>query len=194
MAEVKVLMVGVHDRVDDGLNASSTVTLIKSDKNIIVDTGSYAMKNELISILGKEGINPENVDTVVLTHLHLDHLANAGIFKGSKIYHKAATGQIVVTHQDKPFIGLNVTGRNIAKDVEIIDTDGHFPFHISVVVNTDKGKIVIAGDAISAEKYTDLSKSGPAFDKEKYDESRKKILEIADYIVPGHGDIFKVKK
>jgi glyoxylase-like metal-dependent hydrolase (beta-lactamase superfamily II) len=28
----------------------------------------------------------------------------------------------------------------------------------------------------------------------KLQESRKKILEMADWIIPGHGKIFKVKK
>jgi glyoxylase-like metal-dependent hydrolase (beta-lactamase superfamily II) len=31
-------------------------------------------------------------------------------------------------------------------------------------------------------------------DKEKLKESRKKILEIADYVIPGHGKMFKVEK
>ena len=30
--------------------------------------------------------------------------------------------------------------------------------------------------------------------KEQLNESRKKVLEIADYIIPGHGKMFKVEK
>jgi len=30
--------------------------------------------------------------------------------------------------------------------------------------------------------------------KEELMESRKKVLEIADYIIPGHGKMFKVEK
>jgi len=30
--------------------------------------------------------------------------------------------------------------------------------------------------------------------KEELMKSRKKVLEIADYIIPGHGKMFKVKK
>ena len=33
-----------------------------------------------------------------------------------------------------------------------------------------------------------------ANDMEKLKESRKKALEIADYIIPGHGKKFKVEK
>jgi hypothetical protein len=31
-------------------------------------------------------------------------------------------------------------------------------------------------------------------DEKALKESRKKILEIADYIIPGHGKMFKVKR
>jgi len=33
-----------------------------------------------------------------------------------------------------------------------------------------------------------------ATDIEKLKESRKKVLEIADWIIPGHGKMFKVNK
>ncbi len=64
-------------------------------------------------------------------------------------------------------------------------------------VDTDKGKIVVSGDAITNERWADLKnkmESKHNCDPEGLEKSRKKILQIADYIIPGHGPMFKVKK
>jgi glyoxylase-like metal-dependent hydrolase (beta-lactamase superfamily II) len=71
------------------------------------------------------------------------------------------------------------------------------------LVKTSKGDIVIAGDLFwwrtNEEQKTDynilVEREDPYVkNKAELEESRKKILEIADYIIPGHGKMFKVKK
>ena len=82
MAEVKVLVEGVHKQEANGqLRVGSTISLIKSNKNIIVDTGSFLEKDQIIDGLKKEELTPEEIDIVILTHLHLDHLVNTYLFK-----------------------------------------------------------------------------------------------------------------
>ena len=53
MAEVKVLVEGIHEKVDGKLKVGSSVSLIKSDLNIVVDTGSFLDKNKIIDELKK---------------------------------------------------------------------------------------------------------------------------------------------
>jgi len=52
---------------------------------------------------------------------------------------------------------------------------------------------VIAGDAISSKKYADDVGALPFVfvDEGKYIESKKKILRIADIIIPGHDEQFR---
>jgi len=87
-------------------------------------------------------------------------------------------------------------GVEIIPFVSIIETPGHSPDMLGLVIETDKGKIVISGDAISSESQTNLS-TRPAdillFNPDLYDISRKKILKLADYIIPGHDKMFKNK-
>jgi len=82
------------------------------------------------------------------------------------------------------------------KDIEIILTPGHAEDLISVIVNTPEGRVVIAGDAIPGKEWIDLNRqpSELVTDVEKFNKSREKILEKADYIIPGHGDMFRVRK
>lgn len=203
MAEIKVLVEGVHKKEDDKLRIGSTVTLIKSDKNIIVDTGSFLDKDKIIEELKKEDLIPEDIDIVILTHLHLDHTVNTYLFNNAKIYCKFRKSHPGMFHDPKAGTLQRIEIKDnmeIAKNVKIILTPGHTDDMISVVCETDKGTIVMAGDAISDESWGDLDKKyipDAIFserDIEKYDNSRKKIVEIADYIVPGHGGMFKVNK
>ena len=78
------------------------------------------------------------------------------------------------------------------EDIKIIKTPGHNYTSISLLVKTEKGVVAIVGDVFWKEDFPkdDIY----ADDKEKLEQSRKKVLELADYIIPGHGDIFKVKK
>lgn len=59
-------------------------------------------------------------------------------------------------------------------------------------VKTDKGIVAICGDVFWKENFPEDDPY--ASDKEKLKESRKKVLEIADWVIPGHGKIFKVKR
>ena len=81
------------------------------------------------------------------------------------------------------------------KDVEFLLTPGHAEDHVSLVVNTKQGKVVIAGDAMANQNLSNLDKK-PFLcnDLIAYDKSRQKILTVADLIIPGHGDIFTVAK
>jgi len=199
MAEAKVLVKGIHTMNESGeIRIASTCTLIKTDKNILVDTSSFHEKNELLAALKKEGLAPEDIDMVVLTHLHLDHTVNVSLFTNACVLCKFREGYPGQMHfPSKGYIKrFELTdGTEISKDVTVLETPGHTGDMISLVVNTKKGVVVIAGDAFSDETYLDLNKEPSPLlnDVQKFNESRKKILAIADYIVPGHGNMFKAK-
>lgn len=70
--------------------------------------------------------------------------------------------------------------------------------HVSVVVKSEnRGTVVVAGDLFENEKDLEdenvwISAGSDSEDLQR--KNRQKILEIADYIVPGHGPMFKVNK
>ena len=93
MVEVKTLIEGDHTPLDDGkMKIGSTIALIKTDKNILVDTGSFLDKDKIIEGLKKENLTPEDIDIVILTHLHLDHTVNTYLFSNAKIFYKLRGG------------------------------------------------------------------------------------------------------
>jgi len=197
MIEIKVLLVGRHDKIKGGTHAGSSVVLIKTDdRNILVDTGSFGDRKKLIEALKKVSIKPEDIDIVLVTHTHLDHTANLDLFKKAEIITKHSPQSIgVVFHGfDNDIAHINVDDLEVVKGVRTILTPGHIEAHISVVVETGRGTYVICGDAIQTENQLDMNcKPEKAWNFDEFEKSRKRILEIANYVIPGHGDVLKVK-
>lgn len=194
MAEVKVLVEGYAKELKNGWRCSSTTVLIKSDgKLIIFDPGCN--RKRLLKALVKERIKPKDINFVVLSHGHLDHSLLTGMFENAK----------VISFENLLYEGdlmLEFDKKILGKDIEIIKTPGHCSEHLSLLINTKLGKIAISGDVFW---WTDEEKQEPSINKEDLShpselnmpnlvDSRKKILSLADYIIPGHGKMFKVKK
>jgi len=191
MAEIKILIEGYARKIDDGWLASSTVTLVKSNnKKIIVDPGCNRKK--LIEELSKNNLKTTDIDFVFLTHNHTDHTLLAGIFENAKVLD---SGEIY--DNDKQ---VDHNNKIPDTDLEIIQTPGHLPEHCSLLVSAKGGVYIIAGDVFwwmddekQEIKIEKPDQAHPA-DMEKLIESRKKVLQLADYIIPGHGKIFKSPK
>jgi glyoxylase-like metal-dependent hydrolase (beta-lactamase superfamily II) len=194
MTEVKVLIEGYAKEVKKGWLASSTVTLVKSNnKKIIIDPGCN--RSLLLKTLKENNLSVDDIDFVFLTHGHIDHALLAGIFKKAMI----VTFENLMYDKD---LQLEFDKNIFGKETEIINTPGHCIEHISLIVITSKGKYVIAGDvfwwAEGEKQRVDINKEDDAHpsetDMKTLIETRKKVLEIADYIIPGHGKMFKVKR
>lgn len=191
MNKVKVLVEGYAKKIKGGWSASSTVTLVESNgKNIIVDPGCNRKK--LIEGLKKNNLEITDIDFVFLTHGHTDHSLLAGIFPNAKVLNSKE-----IYDNDKQVEHHN---QILGMDVGIIPTPGHSKNHCSLVVRTEEGTYVIAGDLFwwtdDEEQIIDVNKPDIAhvFDMKQLVENRKKVLKIADWIIPGHGKIFKVEK
>ena len=193
--KVKILIEGYLKEEEDYESVSSTTVLIRDGKlKIIVDPGMN--RKLLIESLKKEKLKLEDINYVILSHYHLDHSLLTGIFVNANVLY---AGDIYSFDGRIKERKENILG----EDIEIIKTPGHNSDCRTILVKTDKGVIAICQDVFwwgdNEEQKTDekslLEHDDPyATDKEKLKQSRKLILEKADYIIPGHGKMFKVKK
>ncbi|MCX6741130.1 MAG: hypothetical protein NTY61_01905, partial [Candidatus Parcubacteria bacterium] len=87
-------------------------------------------------------------------------------------------------------------------NIQVMATPGHAHEHAALLVETKMGKVAIAGDLFwwnDQEKQkidikSLMNKKDPYVKSwPELKASRHKILQIADYIIPGHGKMFKVK-
>ena len=200
-AKVNVLVAGYHRKEKDRLKISSTVTLIQSDKIIVVDAGGFGQENSIRQELAKHGLTPEQVEIVFLTHLHLDHIVNVQMFPNAVVYGKFIGGEYPgQRHFPKEGTLERMElrdGTAIADGVTVIELPGHTSDMLGIVVETDQGKILVAGDSIPSEKNMDMEKKPPdmmLWNSDEFDKSRQKVMNLVDYIIPGHGERFKVQK
>ena len=193
MNKIKVLIQGYAKQIEGGWVASSTVTLIQSnDKNIIVDPGCN--RKRLLEELSKNNLKPEDIDFVLLTHNHADHTLLVGIFENAKVL----TTEEIYDNDNQ----VEHNNKIPETDLGIIQTPGHSPEHCSLSVPTEEGIYIVAGDVfwwMDDEKQEIYIEKKDQAHPEEVDmktliESRKKLLKLAAYIIPGHGKVFKVNK
>ncbi len=193
LAKVKILLKGYFKWLDKNgkkFKASSTVTFIQDGKtNILVDTGNEEVEKDLLKALKKEKLKPADIHYLIITHHHPDHVANKHLFK------KAIKTDWLTSYKAGSFLvdfDIVNEGKNIITDnVYIIPTPGHALDECSVIAKTKKGIIAVAGDLfVSKQKEKNIIVQN----KKEFNKNRKKIIKLADYIVPGHGGMFKVRK
>ena len=143
-----------------------------------------AIKTSLKQI-GK--VFPEDVDIIILTHAHEDHIGNNDMFKKAKIY----------IHEDEV---CDIEGAvridketEIAKGVRIVPTPGHTAGSVSVFVDADRHYAIVGDAAPLKDNFTKRIVPKLNVDAEAAMQSIEKIAAYADVIVPGHDQPFKTR-
>jgi N-acyl homoserine lactone hydrolase len=98
---------------------------------------------------------PRDVVCVINTHLHFDHCGGNRLFAGTPIYvqrleRKAARAEDYTIPAWVDFEGaayVEIEGeQEVLPGLRVVPTSGHTPGHQSVLVETDDGLVVVAGD------------------------------------------------
>lgn len=195
-AEVKILVEG-HTNADSASeageeNTQPTITLVRDgDIIMVVDPGVLPSQQVLVDALKKENLTVEDVNYVCVTHSHFDHYRNVGMFPNAKtleywgIWDKNTTGD---------------WDENFTSNIQVFHTPGHDYTSITLFVTTGPeseypGVVAICGDNFWKENYpADPHNDAFASNPEKLEESREVILKMSDWIIPGHGPIYKNNK
>ncbi|MHC1590786.1 MAG: MBL fold metallo-hydrolase [Candidatus Helarchaeales archaeon] len=181
--KLKIIRPGLLILAPTGLikDARSTVVLIQTEKNnIIIDTSRKADREIILMALKCHGLHPDDINILINTHDHKDHVGNNDLFEKATIYvhHKCRRPTNCTKIDSFPF--------KIEENIEIIDTPGHSWDSISILVKRDKN-FVIAGDTIPIRNnYINWIIPFINVDRKIARESMKKIVRVADVIIPGH--------
>src|SRR5689334_6806362 len=85
MPSVDLLLQGFTLGTDQGSAAFCGVTLVRSAKTILVDVAHTGRRELLLARLKERGLGPQDIDMVVLTHAHWDHMLNIDLFTNADI-------------------------------------------------------------------------------------------------------------
>ena len=197
--QILTYMVHVADMVDHYIY---TWYIEGTGKHILVDTGASGEvmrqrghpEEDVLSpveALKKVGTSPEEIDIVIQTHLHPEHIGYGYLYKNAKfIIQKAELDFARNPHPlfNRTFRGLDEVSKGvnfeivegdtqIAEGLRVLLTPGHTPGGQSVMVDTEKGKAIISGMCSIRENF----------------DPPKEFKQYQPVIVPGvHTDLFDV--
>ncbi|AKX94031.1 N-acyl homoserine lactonase family protein [Neomoorella thermoacetica] len=195
--------------------------IIGAEAKIVVDTGIHdrnwvnehvdpcqQQEDEKMAVALKKatGWDPEEVDIVINTHLHYDHVGNNRIFKNAVFYVQQLEWEYAFhplksqewIYNDTRFLydqrGVDffawrfVNGyADVVPGVKLIPTPGHTPGHQSVLVKTAEGVVCVSGDVVNlVENINEDRPVGIVTDVGANFESFARIRQYADYILAGH--------
>jgi len=188
MASVKILLEGFTNanKKAEGEDEKTrcTMALIRDDDFVILsDPGVLDDQKTLVDALAKENLNINDITHIFITHSHMDHYRNLGMFPGAIAidYWGLWDGAKCEERPEK-----------LTNNIEIIETPGHSYDGVTMLIRTKEGIVALVGDLWWSERGPENDPY--ASDHGKLDESRQKVLELADFIIPGHGGMFKVKR
>jgi glyoxylase-like metal-dependent hydrolase (beta-lactamase superfamily II) len=136
---------GRWERVSFGF--VSAYILVRGGEAAVVDTGTADGGASIEGALAAAGVGWTDVGSVILTHSHGDHIGGLGdvLASAGDAAVFAGAGDIPAIPASRPVTAVG-DGEQVF-DLEIIETPGHTPGHISVL--DGMAGVLIAGDAMN---------------------------------------------
>jgi N-acyl homoserine lactone hydrolase len=190
---------------DTGLSPRAVPGLLRSDP-LARFTGEDLLTHRLDLV----GLEPDQVDMVVLSHLHFDHAGGAALFSKSELI--VQKDEYAYAHYPASFFesfyyrkNFDLPGyrwRHLDGDTELLPgvtvlrTDGHTPGHQSLLIELpETGPVILTGDACYWQEHADKERvPGVVWNPTLALHSLKKLKTVARLvrgrIFPGHDPVF----
>ena len=184
-----------------------SVYLLDVGELVMIDTGFGESIDLLASHIEQQGLDPQDISTVILTHCHVDHIGGADQFRhrfGSRLVMHELDAAIVARGDNRltaafcfqktfrPFpIDLILSGeeqRLIFGNQELVclHTPGHTPGSISLYVDAGGKRVLFAQD-LGAPLLEEFD-----CDPVAWRSSAEKLLELnADILCDGHTGVYQ---
>jgi N-acyl homoserine lactone hydrolase len=146
--------------------------------------------------LAEHGVTPEQVDTVVLTHLHFDHAWNLGLFPRARAlvqlselhtavdpiptqrgYYTRDVTMAVIGRRRPDQLTILYGDAELGPGLRLMHLPGHTPGTMGLVVETERGRVGLPSDA--GESYANWYPADPRANPEP-------IRFLADSFLPPH--------
>ena len=187
-----------------------------SESNMIVDLGppdpEWSLKHHSLEIIKGKGqnprealhsieVSPEDVQMVIMTHLHWDHASNNYLFPRARFIAQKKEYDYLVRPEPEVKVGYELDlalgtkyelvdgDSNVISGISVVLAPGHSAGMQCVVVETKAGKYVLGGDLVTLFKNWEASPhipNGVYYDMNMMLESLAKIDKLHGIVLPGH--------
>ena len=175
---------------------------IDGPTRILIDPGHADLFDHVVCGLQELGVTPDDIDLILCTHAHPDHIEAIKLFKDTDtlITIHEADWQFLKSLANNNHSLLNVELDGMAPsyfikegyfaveglELEVLNTPGHSPGSITLYQPAEK--VLFTGDLVFKEGFGRVD--FPGGDGELLKASIKRIAGIdAEWMLPGHGDI-----
>jgi glyoxylase-like metal-dependent hydrolase (beta-lactamase superfamily II) len=190
------------------LPVASTV-LIRGETTVLVDPGNHhiGFYGMLGKALADRGLTLDDIDMVVTTHAHGDHAASLTLCPGRPWVLGEGEFDVLALLEGRgvaeakravmgDVIEIPETGEHeIAHGVSALFTPGHSPGHISLLVDSDRGRVLLAGDQTMTEREYRERTFSHWYSDEQLAQLHASLDRVQawepDWVVPGHDRIFR---
>jgi glyoxylase-like metal-dependent hydrolase (beta-lactamase superfamily II) len=187
--------------------------LINDEKKyILIDLDHPAKSHtDLINSLRVLGITPQQINLVILTHLHPDHIGHKDLFshalflfhKDEKLAFYFKKNRTLKLEEDVIYDPKENTCsqytdgppdfKNLEDKIYIRHSPGHTKGSLVIFISIDKLVHAFAGDIfLNKEYYDNWEPPGMSWNQQRIYEHMSFIKEHADIIIPGHGAPFRI--
>jgi N-acyl homoserine lactone hydrolase len=207
--QVLPLLLGYSLSSDQGNIGFGAVYLVRSGgRCALFDTGPTGRRRALRRALARHGLGPTDVEVVVLSHAHYDHLQNADLFtRADVLLHPAESRALAAADPADPvcppwsravLAGLAVhpavDGAEVLPGVRLVALPGHTEGSVGLRVETAEGVAVLTGDAVSSARALREGRcTTVGFSAAEAAESLRRVARSADLVFPGHDRPFAVR-
>jgi glyoxylase-like metal-dependent hydrolase (beta-lactamase superfamily II) len=205
---MEIVFAGFPGKLARGYMGWSSVVYVETPKaKILFDTGGPGKRSDVLARLEELKIRADDIQILVLSHFHDDHVFNFDYFKNARILLHAQESEWALTEPDwfpvpkYLYPALVNTGRlelihgdiEIAPGVQTLHAPGHTPGCMALVLRApDMPTTVLAGDAVKNISELATGKVALSRDKETSARSIARIRDLAEIVVPGHDRVLKV--
>jgi glyoxylase-like metal-dependent hydrolase (beta-lactamase superfamily II) len=181
VATIHLLQVGsIRDE-----HVTGTITLIlDGEARLIVDPGMVPDRDSFLERLRGHGLQPDEVTHVLLTHHHPDHTINVALFPNADVVDAWAI------YRDDLWLDHQGEGYQPSPHVRLLSTPGHTGQDVTWLVETGDGIVACTHAWWLADRTPEIDPY--ATDQAALEESRRRILELATVVIPGHDRPFQL--
>ena len=168
-------------------HVGSSISLIRDgDAIIVADPGLVASHARILDPLRERGIAPGDVTHVTFSHHHPDHTMNAALFPDAEVI------DFWARYRNDLWLDHPGDGWDITPNVQLWLTPGHTEEDLSLIVHADDAVYALTHLWWRADRTPEEDPYAP--DQAILRANRERVLAVAEIVIPGHGEAFRVER
>ncbi|WP_337998279.1 MBL fold metallo-hydrolase [Oleispirillum naphthae] len=207
--KITPLFQGFPGKMTTGYLGWSSVVLFEQDgRKVLFDTGGIDKRVDLCRDLHAVGVSEDEIDILVVSHFHVDHVYNFDYFRNAEIL--LHVNEIAYAEEGKdpwqPSYMLDAikrTGRlrgiedgsMVIPGLTALHLPGHTPGCIGLAAQADDGTLTVAtGDAVKTLAEMATGRAPMTIDAEATLKSVKRVRALASTVIPGHDRMLRIER